>query len=100
VPSEIVERLGQQVRALGLIPTLAERLGCSESLVEAWFSRIKRNRLPADVLDVIVEEIHSAGGVEPVVPWLTRAAMRGEDRRAQETLRFPPHEVGRGRGAA
>lgn len=94
---EVELQVGRQIRSLGLIPTVAERCGVSEALVERWLNPRPVNNLPLRAAGVIVEELHKAGGVEPIVPWLTRCAMRGEDARTQPALPLGPHALERAR---
>lgn len=92
---EIDRLVRNQILSLGLVPAIAETCGVSESLVQSWLSPSRVNALPLWAGEAIVELIRAEGGLDPILPRMKAAADRGEARRAQEPLRFPPHEVGR-----
>lgn len=55
-------------------------LGTWVARVSQWLSPRDPHQLPANDLDLLIEECVAAGGTDTVTPLLHRAAMRGEDR--------------------
>lgn len=65
--------------------------------VSQWLSPRDPHQLPANDLDLLIEECVAHGGTDQVTPLLHRAAMRGEDRwreaelgERRGPLRVPP----------